>query len=87
MAPTKLINLAREGFGLSLGFLLGVAVYVFVGMLFFVPGYFLFMGERKKGERANTINQGFGIFLMVLGVIITGGLGFGILLDSLSDMV
>ncbi len=27
------MNLAREGFGLSLGFLLGVAVYVFVGML------------------------------------------------------
>lgn len=81
------MNLAREGFGLSLGFLLGVALYVFVGMLFFVPGYFLFMGERKKGAGASDVNKGFGIFLMVLGVVITGGLGFGILLDSLSDMV
>ena len=87
MASTKLMNLAREGFGLSLGFLLGVALYVFIGMLFFIPGYFLFMGEQKKGDKANTINQALGIFLMILGVVVTGGIGFGILLDSLSDMV
>jgi hypothetical protein len=81
----KLKNLAYEGFGVGLGFLAALAVYMVVGLLFFIPGFFLFQGEKGKLEK-NTVAQGTGIVLMVIGVIIMGGAGLSVLLDSLGDV-
>jgi ABC-type Mn2+/Zn2+ transport system permease subunit len=86
MARSNFKNIVREGFGVGLGFLASLMVYLFFGMLFFIPGFILYMQEKKKGEKASTI-QIVGVILMALGVIIMGGLGFSTLVGEVSDMV
>jgi ABC-type Mn2+/Zn2+ transport system permease subunit len=86
MARSNFKNIVREGFGVGLGFLASLMVYLFFGMLFFIPGFILYMQEKKKGEKASTI-QIVGVILMALGVIIMGGLGFSTLIGEVSDMV
>ena len=81
----KLMNLAFEGFGVGLGFLAALAVYMIVGLVFFIPGFVLFQNEKKKTE-ANTTVQGVGIGLMILGVVIMGGAGLSVLAESVSDL-
>lgn len=82
----KLKNLAIEGFGVGLGFLAALAVYMIAGLIFFIPGFLLVNGEKGKREK-NTAVEAVGIILMVVGVVIMGGAGLGYLLDSLSDMI
>lgn len=82
----KLKNLAYEGFGVGLGFLGALAVYMLVGLLFFIPGFMLLANEKKKVEK-NTALQALGISLMILGVIVMGGAGLGLVADSLGDMI
>jgi hypothetical protein len=86
MAGRRLKNLAFEGFGVGIGFLAALAVYVFFGMLFFIPGFVLVANERGKVEK-NTAVQGAGIALMIIGVIIMGGAGIGAVIDSIGDMI
>ena len=52
-------------------------------MVFFVPGYVLFKKEDKEKSEGSTIG---GIILMGLSVVVMGGAGFGILMDSVGDM-
>jgi hypothetical protein len=82
----KLKNLVFEGFGVGLGFLAALVVYMIVGLLFFVPGFLMYQAEQKKQDKS-AATQGFSILLMAIGVIIMGGAGLGVLLDSLSDLV
>ena len=86
MARSNFKNIVREGFGVGLGFLASLMVYVLFGMFFFIPGFILYMQEKKKGEKASSI-QIVGIILMAIGVIIMGGLGFSTLVGEVSDMV
>jgi hypothetical protein len=86
MARSNFKNIVREGFGVGLGFLASLMVYIFFGMLFFIPGFILYMQEKKKGEKANTV-QIVGVILMGVGVIIMGGVGFSTLVGEVSDMV
>lgn len=86
MARSNFKNIVREGFGVGLGFLASVMVYLFFGMLFFIPGFILYVQEKKKGNKASSI-QIIGVVLMALGVIIMGGVGFSTLVGDISDMV
>ena len=79
-------NIVREGFGVGLGFLASLIVYLFFGMLFFIPGFVLYTQEKKKGEKAST-SQIIGVVLMAIGVIIMGGTGFNTLVGDISDMM
>lgn len=79
-------NIVREGFGVGLGFLASLMVYLFFGMLFFIPGFVLYTQEKKKGEKAST-SQIIGVVLMAIGVIIMGGTGFNTLVGDISDMM
>jgi len=79
-------NIVREGFGVGLGFLASLIVYLFFGMLFFIPGLVLYTQEKKKGEKAST-SQIIGVVLMAIGVIIMGGTGFNTLVGDISDMM
>jgi ABC-type Mn2+/Zn2+ transport system permease subunit len=79
-------NIVREGFGVGLGFLASLMVYLFFGMLFFIPGLILYTQEKKKGEKASA-SQIVGVVLMAIGVIIMGGTGFNALIGDISDMV
>jgi ABC-type Mn2+/Zn2+ transport system permease subunit len=86
MARSNFKNIVREGFGVGLGFLASVMVYLFFGMLFFIPGFILYVQEKKKGNKASSI-QIIGVVLMAVGVIIMGGVGFSTLVGDISDMV
>jgi len=80
------MNMVRDGFATGLGVMDSFIVYIFFGMLFFIPGFILYVKEKKKGEKASTM-QIVGVILMILGVIIMGGLGFGTVFRDISDMV
>jgi uncharacterized membrane protein len=82
--PVKLKNLVYEGFGVGLGMLAAFAVYIVIGLAFFIPGYLMFMKEQKKQQK-NTAVQGIALVLMLLGVAIMGGLGLGALLGDASE--
>ena len=74
----------KTGFGLSVGVFLAHMIFILIGMLFFIPGYILYtQSSDKKKSSASHVG---GIVLMGLGVVIMGGIGFGLLLDSAGDM-
>jgi hypothetical protein len=79
----SLRSLIKTGFGLSIGFMLGQVLFIFIGLAFFLPGYFMYMKNKKSPDSSNKI---FSIILMAIGVIIMGGVGFGLLLDNMGDM-
>ena len=86
MARSSFKNIVREGFGVGIGFLASLMVYLFFGMLFFIPGFILYVQEKKKGEKSSSL-QILGVVLMAIGVIIMGGVGFSTLVGDISDMV
>jgi uncharacterized membrane protein YidH (DUF202 family) len=89
MARSQFMNTVKEGFAVSIGAMGAFILYIFIGMLFFIPGYLLFMSEKKKSRVGNgvTVIQMVGIILMIIGVVLMGGLGFGVLLGDLGDMM
>ena len=76
-------NLVKTGFGLSIGIMLGHILFLLVGLAFFIPGYILYMKNKKSPDSTNKI---FSIILMGIGVVIMGGIGLGLLLDNMGDM-
>ena len=76
-------SLIKTGFGLSVGFLLARMIFILIGMAFFLPGFILF---KKATDKKESGTRAAGMALMVIGVVIMGGLGFGALLDSAGDM-
>lgn len=80
---TSLRSLIKTGFGLSIGIMLGHILFILLGLAFFIPGYILYRKDKKSSDSTNKI---FSIILMAIGVIVMGGLGFGFLLDNMSDM-
>ncbi len=84
MARNSFKNLAYTGFGLSFGIYGAQILFMLIGLAFFIPGYLMLQENRKSGEKDTGKNIG-AIILIGLGVLIMGGLGFGVLLDSLSD--
>ena len=76
-------NLVKTGFGISVGMFLAQMIFILIGMLFFIPGYLMFKKADKEKSKGSQVG---GIILMGLGVVVMGGAGFGILMDSLGDM-
>ena len=79
----SLSGLIKTGFGLSIGLMLGQIIFILLGLAFFIPGYMLYTKHKKSSD---STNKNLSIVLMAIGVIIMGGLGFGFLLDNMSDM-
>lgn len=79
----SLRSLIKTGFGISIGFMLAQILFLLVGLAFFVPGYILYMKNKKSPDSTNKV---FSIILMAIGVIIMGGIGLGLLLDNVGDM-
>jgi hypothetical protein len=52
-------------------------------MVFFIPVYMLFKKADKEKSEGYKIG---GIVLMGLGVVVMGGAGFGVLMDSVGDL-
>ncbi len=74
----------KQGFGLGIGFISAQVIFIFVGILFFIPGYLLFVSQEKKKE-PSVSNQIGGLSLMILGVALAGGVGLGLLVDAIND--
>ena len=79
-----LMNSIISGFGLGTGFHLSVILFMFLGFLFFLPGYILFKKENDAGRKGSG-TEIFAIVLMGLGVIIMGGFGFSMLMDAINE--
>lgn len=65
----------KQGFGLGIS---AQVIFIFVGILFFIPGYLLFVSQEKKTD-PTVSKQISGLVLMLLGVVLAGGIGFGLL--------
>lgn len=77
MARTTIAEYARAGFGTGLGFFASFMVYMFIGALFFIPGFILVNREQAKPkEQQNQTMKVIGYILMFIGMIV--GLGFGV---------
>jgi len=74
----------KQGFGLGIGFLSAHMIFIFVGILFFIPGYLLFVSQENKTD-PTVSKQISGLILMLLGVVLAGGIGFGFLIDAIGD--
>jgi hypothetical protein len=85
MARNSMKSLIKTGFGISIGMFLAQMIFVLVGMAFFIPGFILLKKSSSDKKKINN-SQILGMVLMILGVVIMGGLGFGVLLDSAGDM-
>ena len=78
-------NLVKTGFGISIGVFLSQMIFIFIGLVFFIPGYIMFTKSSSDKNKSNS-SQITGIVLMGLGVVVMGGIGFGFLMDSVGDM-
>jgi predicted transporter len=76
-------NLVKTGFGISVGMFLAQMIFILIGMAFFIPGYLMVKKADKEKSEGSKIG---GIILMGLGVVVMGGAGFGLLMDSVGDM-
>ena len=74
----------KQGFGLGIGFISAQVIFSFVGILFFIPGYLLFISQENKTD-PTVSKQISGLVLMLLGVLLAGGIGFGFLIDAIGD--
>lgn len=73
-------------FGIGIG--LQIAL-VFVACIFLLPGLFLFARERGKKQNKKEYNKTtmyVGLGLMIVGMIIGGGLGFGLIGTSVFEI-
>jgi hypothetical protein len=78
-------SLVKTGFGISVGMFLAQMIFILIGMVFFIPGYIMFTKSSSDKDKSDGSQTG-GIILMGLGVIVMGGAGLGILIDSIGDM-
>ena len=76
-------SLVKTGFGLGIGLIAAQIVFLILGAALFIPGYVMFINPKNKDNQPNKVT---GIVLMVIGVIIMGGMGFGILTESLGSL-
>lgn len=73
----SLKNLVKTGFGLGVGLIGAQMIFLLLGIVFFILGQI----ELKKA-RARGGSLLFPYVLMVLGVVLAGGLGFGLLMGD-----
>ncbi len=84
MAKTSLRSLAKVGFGLGLGVMAAQIVFLLIGAAIFIPGYLMVTGQKKE-EKPSDVKRITGLILMGIGVIIMGGVGFGFLLENITE--
>ena len=81
----SITNYFKMGFGLGAGFQVSAMIFMFLGFIFFFPGYILFKNEQKAGRKGTAAQIG-GVILMALGVILMGGFGFSMLLNGINEV-
>lgn len=82
----SMMSLIKTGFGLSIGIALSQMIFIFIGLVFFIPGFIMYKTGSSKKDKSIGLEIG-GIVLMGIGVIIMAGLGFGFLMSSIGEVV
>jgi hypothetical protein len=87
MAKSKsmgVMNFAKPAFGIGLGIMGSFILYMFIAVLFFIPGFILVKKEHAKPkDKQSDVMKGFGYALMALGMIFGLGFGAGIFFSEL----
>jgi hypothetical protein len=78
-------SLIKTGFGVGIGIALSQMIFIAIGLVFFVPGYIMFSKSSSDKKKSSGL-QITGIVLMGIGLVIMGGFGFGLFMDSVGDM-
>jgi hypothetical protein len=76
-------NLFKAGFGIGLGLYAAQLVFLLLGMIVFFPGYLMY--QQKQKENAPDSEKVFAFGLMIVGVVLMGGAGFTLLLETAGD--
>lgn len=76
-------TLLKTGFGLGLGLYAAQIVLLALGMIVFFPAYLMY--EEKRNTNAPDSEKVFPFMIMILGVVLMGGAGFTLLVESASD--
>jgi hypothetical protein len=71
----------KTGFGLGLGIYAAQVLFLLLGLAFFLPGYSMY--QKATQEKTEKVVP---FVIMAVGVVIMGGAGFGILIDSFKDL-
>ena len=77
-------SLVKTGFGLGIGVYLAQIVFLLLGAALFIPGYTML--QQKNRDKSPNSEKVLPLILMALGVVIMGGVGFGLLLDNAGDL-
>ncbi len=79
-----IMNMARPAFAFGLGLMGSFVLYMFLAVLFFVPGFILVKKEHAKPkDKQSDGMKAFGYILMGLGMIFGLGFGAGIFFSEL----
>ncbi len=76
-------NYFKMGFGVGAGVFVVQILFVLLGLALAIPGYILIKrGRPEKTITSDTEYYG-GMVLLILGVVLMGGIGFGTILENL----
>lgn len=78
-------------FKVGLGFGLGAGIarmfFLILGLLFLIPGAILYYKERKKpAEERNKTTLIISLVLAIIGVVLSLGLGFSLIMNIIGDL-
>ena len=90
MSPSKknslFGNAFRFGLGAGLGAGISTMLFIFLGLVFFIPGVILLSKERKKPKDKQSQSMLIGAYiLMALGAIIGLGMGASFIFSNLME--
>ena len=78
---STIVENIKMGFGLGIGSHLASMIFIFVGLLFFIPGMIMVMRETKKPkDQRNNTKKIIGFVLMAIGMVF--GMGMGLFVFS-----
>jgi hypothetical protein len=80
-------NMFKTGFATGLGVFSSLIPLMLLGLLFFIPGLYIYGQEKKKSQKDRSTGMYiFGLILMGIGVLFIGGMGFGYVAEGVLDM-
>lgn len=77
----------KTGFGLTLGSLLAIMIFIAIGAALFIVGWFLVNREnaKKNPEERNNGLKTLGYIIMFIGMVVGLGFGVGVFFGTLSS--